>query len=54
MFLNQSIGRTFDLISIPKAMQQPSYQRGFSCAKIAFKVDDKAWYQYVPQSGPKG
>lgn len=49
MLLNESIGRTLDLISIPKPAQKPAHQRGLAGAKVAFQIDDKSRRQYVPQ-----
>ena len=53
MFLNESIGRTFDLFAVPKTAQQAAHQRGLAGAKITFQINDQSRHKYVPQPGAK-
>ena len=54
MFLNQSIGRTFDLFPVTKAAQQPAYQGGLARAEVSHQVNAQARNEHFAKLRSQG
>ena len=54
MNLNQSIGRTFDFISIAKGPQQATNQGGLASAKVTFEGNHQAGMESWRKRSAKG